>query len=183
MELKVVAFAGSLKKNSCNKFILNIIYNKIQVNNVDITMIDLARYDFPNFNQDVEDTSGMPPKVQEFKRAIHAANAIIIASPEYNGSFSGILKNAMDWASRKLDPSEGFTASFRGKPVGIVSASPGRLGGLRGLYHLRDLLINLGCIVMPEMLAIEEAQDINAEKEAKLEAFAMNFVHFGQKLI
>jgi chromate reductase, NAD(P)H dehydrogenase (quinone) len=90
----------------------------------------------PPFNQDIE--MDMPSKVKEFKSKIREADAILIATPEYNYSVPGVLKNAIDWASRPYGDN-----SFYGKPVAIMSASPGMLGGVRAQYHLRQSFVYL----------------------------------------
>lgn len=179
---KIVAFSGSLRKDSFNKQILNITANKISSLGIDIKVLDLNAYNIPLYSQDIED-QGMPLKTQEFKKEIHAANAILIASPEYNGSYSGVLKNAIDWASRKLDPNEGMYAAFAKKPVGLLSASPGGLGGIRGIIHLKTLLLDLQAIVMPEYTTISEAHKMDEAKSSKLENFAINYVEFCKKLV
>ncbi|MEM3400439.1 MAG: NAD(P)H-dependent oxidoreductase [Nitrososphaerota archaeon] len=101
----------------------------------------------PLYNQDFE--NDVPAKVKEFKEKIRRADAILIATPEYNYSFPGVLKNAIDWASRP--PGDN---SFEGKPVAIMSASIGTLGGARAQYHLRQVLIalNMYPINRPEVM-------------------------------
>jgi NAD(P)H-dependent FMN reductase len=182
-QLKIIAFAGSLRKDSYNKRILQIVTQKIASMNVNITILDLNDYDFPLFNQDLEAEPGMPLKVRNFKQAIHSANSIIIASPEYNGSITGVLKNAIDWASRKVDPKEETYEAFARKPVGIISASPGYYGGLRGVMHLRDVMMTLGSVVMPENISIPGAHEINDGKIFRLETFAENFINFAKKFL
>ncbi len=176
-KLRIVAFAGSLRKESYNKKILEITAKKISSLDVGIKILDLNNYEMPIYNQDIED-KGMPLKTQEFKREIHSANAILISSPEYNGSFSGALKNAIDWASRKLDPNEATYEAFTNKGVGLISASPSGLGGIRGIMQLREVMTNLGSIVMPESVSIPSAFEISQDKISKLEAFAENYVNF-----
>jgi chromate reductase, NAD(P)H dehydrogenase (quinone) len=132
-KLKILGFAGSLRVGSYNKSLLRAA-GEMLPNVAILEIFDLA--DIPPFNQDIE--MDMPPKVKEFKSKIREADAILIATPEYNYSVPGVLKNAIDWASRPYGDN-----SFDGKPVAIMSASPGMLGGVRAQYHLRQSFVYL----------------------------------------
>jgi chromate reductase len=122
----------------------------------------------PLFNQDLEDR--MLQKVKEFKAKIRAADALLIATPEHNYSVPGVLKNAIDWASRPYDDN-----SFEGKPVAVMSASPGMLGGARAQYHLRQVLVslNMNAVNRPEVIVafvdekIDENGNLTDEKTRK----------------
>jgi chromate reductase len=129
----VFGFAGSLRKNSYNKALLHAAA-KLLPKDAKLEISDLQG--IPPFNQDLE--KRMPDIVKEFKAKIRAADAILIASPEYNYSMPGVLKNAIDWASRPYGDN-----SFEGKPVAIMSASTGMLGGSRAQYHLRQVFVTL----------------------------------------
>ena len=129
----IIGFAGSLRKNSYNKALLRAAV-KLLPKDAKLEIFDLGG--IPPFNQDLE--AQMPEKVKEFKAKIIAADAILIATPEYNYSISGVLKNAIDWASRPYGDN-----SFEGKPVAVMSASPGMLGGARAQYHLRQVFVSL----------------------------------------
>ena len=132
-KLKILGFAGSLRVGSYNKSLLRAA-GELLPNDAILEIFDLV--DIPPFNQDIE--MDMPPKVKEFKSKIGEADAILIATPEYNYSVPGGLKNAIDWASRPYGDN-----SFDGKPVAIMSASPGMLGGVRAQYHLRQSFVYL----------------------------------------
>ncbi|HBY36731.1 MAG TPA: NADPH-dependent FMN reductase, partial [Delftia acidovorans] len=123
------------------------------------TLLELSDFDIPMYNADLE-ASGTPPDVLRFKAALHSHPAWLICSPEYNGSYPALLKNAIDWASSPVagDPvwSDG-TLPFRGKVVGMASASPGGLGGLRAQSHLAPLLLNLQCWLAPVSHAVGQA--------------------------
>lgn len=123
----------------------------------EVNLIDLADYPMPLFNQDLEKAEGMPTAAAEFKAQLMVHDGVLIASPEYNSAFSPLLKNALDWASRSTTKDEPGLVAFRGKVAGIVSASPGALGGLRGLVFLRMLLGNLGMLVVPQQHALRFA--------------------------
>jgi len=143
-KLKVLGFAGSLRSGSYNKSLLRAAADLMPENsNLEIFDID----DIPAFNQDIE--KDMPEKVKEFKSRIRDADAILIATPEYNYSVPGVLKNAIDWASRPYGDNP-----FDGKPVAVMSASIGMLGGARAQYHLRQIFVflNMHPINGPEVI-------------------------------
>lgn len=149
-KLKVLGFAGSLRLGSYNKALLRAAVDLVP-ENMNIEIFDLEGV--PPFNQDTEEN--MPEKVKEFKTKIREADAILIASPEYNYSVPGVLKNAIDWASRPYGDNP-----FDGKPVAIMSASVGMLGGARAQYHLRQIFVflNMYPINRPEVI-VPFAQD------------------------
>ncbi len=110
----------------------------------------------PLFDEDLESASGMPGPATELKQIFLQHQGLVIASPEYNSSLSGVLKNTIDWVSRSA-PGEPLKAAFLGKTAAIMSASPGGLGGIRGLVHLRSILQNIGILVLPDQLTISSA--------------------------
>jgi len=141
--ITILGFAGSLRRNSYNKSLLRAAKESVPKDAV-IDIFDLEG--IPPFNQDLENK--MPEKVKEFKARIKAADAILIATPEYNYSIPGVLKNAIDWASRPYGDN-----SFYDKPVAVMSASIGMLGGARAQYHLRQtfVFLNMHSINAPEV--------------------------------
>jgi chromate reductase, NAD(P)H dehydrogenase (quinone) len=149
-KLKVLGFAGSLRTGSYNKALLHASANFIP-EDVNLEIFDIDG--IPAFNQDIE--NNMPNKVKDFKSKIREADAILIATPEYNYSVPGVLKNAIDWASRPYGDNP-----FDGKPVAIMSASIGMLGGARAQYHLRQIFVflNMFPINGPEVI-VPFAQD------------------------
>ena len=132
---KILAFAGSARKESFNKKLVNIAAIGARNDGADVTVVDLADYSMPIFNQDMENTDGMPEKASEFKKLLIEHDGFLIASPEYNSAFSALLKNTIDWASRKETEDEIPLEAYKGKVAVIMAASPGGLGGLRGLVH------------------------------------------------
>jgi len=155
----ILGFAGSLRKDSYNKALLRAAL-KLVPNDAKLEIFDLEG--IPPFNQDLEESS-MPEKVKEFKAKIRAADAILIATPEYNYSMPGVLKNAIDWASRPYGDN-----SFEGKPVAIMSASPGALGGARAQYHLRQVLVSLNLHPLNRPEVIVALADEKADEKADL---------------
>lgn len=150
---KILAFAGSIRNDSVNKRLAKIASNAAEQSGADVTFADLADYQMPLYCQDYESEFGLPDSVIAFKELMKSHQGFLIASPEYNGSLTGILKNTIDWMSRPYadDPR---MACFDGKIAGIMAASPGGLGGLRGLHHLRIILSGIGVIVLPNQVAV-----------------------------
>ncbi|MCU7797664.1 MAG: NAD(P)H-dependent oxidoreductase [Candidatus Thiodiazotropha sp. (ex Myrtea spinifera)] len=157
MTPRILAFAGSSRTESFNKRLLAIAVSGAEAAGADVTRIDLADYPMPLFNQDLESEDGMPENALKFKRLLTSHDAFIIASPEYNSAFSPLLKNVIDWASRAESDDEPPLMAYQGKTAAILAASPGALGGLRGLVFLRMLLANIGVTVLPDQQAIPQA--------------------------
>lgn len=179
--ITVLGFAGSLRQGSYNKALLRAAA-ELMPKNAKLDVFDIDG--IPLFNQDLE--NDMPAKVKEFKEKIRRADAILIATPEYNYSFSGVLKNAIDWASRP--PGDN---SFEGKPVAIMSASIGMLGGARAQYHLRQVLVTLNMhpINKPEVMvpsAGEKFDDkgrlIDGKTRARIQELLESLVTWTRKL-
>ena len=156
---KLLIFAGSTRQNSFNRKLAHVAADLARASGAAVTLLELADLDIPMYNADLE-TQGTPPDVMKLKQMLFEHPAWIICSPEYNGSYTALLKNTIDWASSpvKSDPAwtEGFK-SFTGKVVGMLSASPGALGGLRSQSHLAPLLLNTQCWVAPKAFALGRA--------------------------
>ncbi|MYE01784.1 MAG: NAD(P)H-dependent oxidoreductase [Alphaproteobacteria bacterium] len=120
------------------------------------TLLDLGDFDLPLYNGDLEADEGLPAGAVRLKELFLAHDGFLIASPEYNGSLSPLMKNAIDWVSRPV-AGEPPLVWFTGKVAGLMAASPGALGGLRGLVHLRQILSGIGVIVAPAQHAIARA--------------------------
>jgi chromate reductase, NAD(P)H dehydrogenase (quinone) len=155
---KILAFAGSTRLHSYNKLLVKVAAQAAQAAGAEVTVADLRDFPMPLFDEDLEAEEGMPAQAQAFKQLLIAHQGFLIASPEYNSSFSAVLKNAVDWASRPA-PGEPPLIAFNGKVTAIMSASPGGLGGLRGLVPLRMLLGNIGLVVLPQQVALGKAYE------------------------
>ncbi len=156
---KILAFAGSMREESFNKKLIKIAVAGARKAGAEVTLIDLAEYRLPLYDGDLEEKEGLPKLAQELKKMMIEQDGFMIASPEYNSSISGVLKNVIDWVSR---PEKGETVTlpaFRGKISAIMSASPSPLGGLRGLVTLRSILENIQCMVLPEQVIIGNAHN------------------------
>ena len=151
---KVLVFAGSLRVQSFNKQLAAVVADRVNANGGEATLIDLRDYRIPPYDGDMEAGGGIPERAQTLRNLFIDHDAYIIASPEYNGSIPGTLKNYLDWISRPEGEDVPGLIAFQGKVAGIVSTSPGALGGLRGLRHLREVLGNLGSLVISEQHAI-----------------------------
>ncbi|MGK0289388.1 MAG: chromate reductase [bacterium] len=160
---KILAFAGSIRKGSFNKQLLKIGVLGAEKVGATVTLIDLADYPMPLFNQDLEAEEGMPENAKKFKQLLVEHDGFLISSPEYNSAITPLLKNAIDWASRSEAKEEPPLVAYRGKYAVIMSASPGGLGGSRSLVFLRMLLNNIGVTVLPDQQSISQAFKAFAE--------------------
>ena len=180
-ELLILGFAGSLRKSSYNKSLLNAALELVP-EGARLEIFDLDG--IPLFNQDLEEKP--PTRVKEFKKKIRDADAILIATPEYNYSVPGVLKNAMDWASRPYGDNV-----LEGKPVAIMSASGGMLGGARAQYHLRQTFVFLDMhpINRPEVIVPsvyekidEKGRVIDEKTRQKIGELLKNLVAWARRL-
>jgi NAD(P)H-dependent FMN reductase len=153
---KILAFAGSTREASYNKKLVKIAVEGAKAAGAEVTYIDLRDLPMPIYDEDLEAQEGIPENARKFKELLKAHQGLLIAAPEYNSSITAVLKNAIDWASRP-EPGEPMLAAFTGKVAAIMSASPGGLGGLRGLIHVRSILSSINVLVLPEQKAISSA--------------------------
>ncbi len=160
---RILAFAGSSRAASFNKKLVALAAEGARAAGAEVTLIDLADFPMPLFEQDLEAREGMPEHAARFKELLLTHDGLLIASPEYNSAFSPLLKNALDWASRATSDNEPPLAAYRGKFAALMAASPGALGGLRGLVFLRMLLGNIGINVLATQKAIPAAHEAFAE--------------------
>jgi chromate reductase len=159
---RILAFAGSLRKESYNKKLAQIAAAGARRAGAEVTYIDLKDYPLPIFDEDLEKASGLPENGRKLKTLFLEHDGILLAAPEYNSSITAVLKNTIDWVSRPVQ-GEPPLACFAGKVATLMSASPGGLGGLRGLVHVRAILGNINVIVLPDQLAIARAFETFAD--------------------
>lgn len=152
--IRILGLAGSLRRESYNRAALRAAAELLPAN-ASLTIHDLP--DLPGFNQDLE--TQMPPQALQLKQAIRDADAILIATPEYNYSVPGVFKNAIDWASRPYGDS-----AWKGKPVAVMGASVGALGTARAQYHLRQsfVFLDMPAVSQPEVMIANAAQRFDA---------------------
>ena len=157
--MKILVFAGSTRQNSFNRRLARQAAQMATAAGAEAMLLELGDLDIPMYNADLE-ARGTPLDVLCLKQLLWEHPAWVVCSPEYNGSYTALLKNTIDWASSPVAGdatwSDG-TLPFRGKVVGMLSASNGRLGGLRAQGHLAPLLMNLGCWVAPQAFALHGA--------------------------
>ena len=156
--IKILAFAGSTRIESFNKKLVKIAAEGAKSVGAEVTYLDLLDYPMPLFNEDLETQEGLSDSVLQFKALLKSHQGFLISCPEYNGSITPLLKNAIDWASRS-EPGEAPMAlnCFKGKVAALLATSPGALGGLRGLVHVRAILEGIGVFVIPDQKAIPSA--------------------------
>ena len=181
---KILAFAGSTRQGSFNRKLLKAAVESLRQAGAEVTHVELSDYDMPILNQDEEAAHGLPPAAKVLQDLLFEHDALILACPEYNSSITPLLKNTLDWISRP-NGERPSTAGFRGKPAAIVSASGGALGGLRGLRHVREILGNIGMIVLPGQFALGKAHEafsedgrLNAAQQKTLDGVVQPLVDF-----
>ena len=155
---RILAFAGSARKDSFNKRLVAIAGAGAEAVGVSCTLIDLRDYPLPIYDADFETQAGLHENAAALKEVFLSHQGLLIASPEYNSSISALLKNTIDWISRSTDGGPDLLP-FRDKVAAIMAASPGPLGGLRGLAVLRSLLGNIGCTVIADQVTIRHAHE------------------------
>jgi NAD(P)H-dependent FMN reductase len=189
MTPRILAFAGSTRRESFNKKLVPIAAKGARDAGAEVTVIDLKDFPLPLFDQDLEAEQGMPDNGTKLKQLFIDHDGLLIASPEYNSSITGVLKNAIDWVSRPA-PGEPPLVAFKGKVATLMSASPGALGGLRGLVHVRSILGNIGVIVLPDQIAVAKAHEAfqpdgslaDPRHQAGIEALGNTLASFLRKL-
>jgi chromate reductase len=186
---RILAFAGSTRRESFNKKLVQHAVKGAREAGADVTLIDLKDFPLPLFDQDLEAEHGMPENGAKLKKLFVDHHGLLISAPEYNSSITAVLKNAIDWVSRPA-PGEPGLVAFTGKVVTLMSASPGALGGLRGLVHVRSILGNIGAIVLPQQIAVPKAQEAfqsdgslaDATQQASVEALGKTLASFLMQL-
>ncbi len=186
---KILAFAGALRKDSTNKKTVQVAAKGAEKAGAEVTYIDLKEFPMPIYDGDIETESGVPENAKKLQKLMVEHQGFLISSPEYNSSITGVLKNTIDWASRSHGD---FDANdcFRGKVVSIMSASPGGLGGLRGLFDIRKILSTMNIIVLPEQIAVSHSYQafddngnfIDKKMQARVEQLGANLAEILLKL-
>ena len=186
---KILAFAGSTRKESFNKKLVKIAADAARAAGAQVTYLDLRDIPMPLYDGDLETEQGIPENAKKFKSLLLAHDGLLISAPEYNSSISGVLKNAIDWASRPI-PGEKPQDCIAAKVVTLMSASPGALGGLRGLVIVRSLLSNMRALVLPNQVAVPKAHEAfdpdgklkDPKQQAGIEALGRELVGILAKL-
>jgi len=165
----LIALAASNREQSFNRKLIRAAIAMVPPSEATVTLVDLRDFPMPIYEGDLEAREGIPAPALELKRLFAEHNGILLSLPEYNGGVTPLFKNTFDWASRPVDGKPGLEWA-RNKPVGLLSASNGMLGGLRGLYHARWTLQVMGMIVLPTQKALARAATAFAEDGTLVEA-------------
>lgn len=184
MPPRILAFAGSARRESFNRKLLAVAVESTRTAGAEVTLLDLNEMALPLYHGDEEAAQGLPPNAVKLIELVNAHQGLLIASPEYNSFPTPLLKNTIDWISR----ADGNP--FVGKVAAVVSASPGALGGARAMAHVRHLLLHLGCHVVPAQCMLPKAHEAFDEagrlKEARalksVEAVAKQLVQLAARL-
>ena len=185
--LKALIFAASTRTGSFNRKLAEVTAEQLRAAGTDVLLADLRDFPMPLYDGDSEAAQGVPESAKRLKELLRERDMLVVVSPEYNGSFSALLKNTIDWISRPL-AGEPPLAVFRGKLAGLASASPGKGGGRRGLRHVRELLEMIGMKVVPSQVNIagaasafdSEGKLVNPEDRAAVQQLAADLVQAAQ---
>lgn len=155
--MKALVFSGSIRTDSLHRKLAMAAAAELRRRGVEVTQVDLRDFPMPLYDGDLEASEGLPAAALAFRKLLESHDLLVIASPEYNGSFSALLKNTIDWTSRPAAAGERPAALYRGKKAALLAGSPGPGGGRRGLRHLRELLEVIGVTVVGEPVAVAGA--------------------------
>ena len=190
--VKILAFAGSTRTGSVNGKLLDALVPLVEAEGAEVTRVDLREYEMPLYNGDIEAERGVPESARRLKALMIAHDGMLIASPEYNGSITPLLKNTLDWCSRPnpADPERSGGKVYAGRAAAVVGSSPGALGGMRVLFHVRDVLGYLGMQVIPQQLAVGKAGEAvgadgrldDAAQQGMLEGLAAALVDTARRM-
>lgn len=158
MSKKVLAFAGSTRKDSWNKKLVAQAAQFAEKAGLEVTLIDLADFRAPVFDEDLEAADGAPETMKKFQALVQSHDALLISTPEYNGAVPATLVNTFHWMSRPI-PGVGPHGAYFGKPAAIMATSPGGLGGIRVLPRLRDMLGDLGIACVSGIVSVPKASE------------------------
>lgn len=157
MRPKILVIPGSNRTGSYNTRLSGTLVKALALRECEVTWITLRDYPLPLYDADLEREKGVPANAGRLASMVREHDALILVSPEYNASVSPLMKNTIDWISRVRSVSEGRHSPFNGRIIALAAASPGKLGGIRGLGHLRASLLAVGALVLTEQVAVSGA--------------------------
>jgi NAD(P)H-dependent FMN reductase len=176
----ILAFSGSTREESFNKKILKSAVSGAKNAGADVTLIELSDFNLPLYDGDLEHRLGMPKNALILKDLFLANDGLLLALPEYNSSMSGVFKNVIDWVSRPTDDEDAPLACFKNKTAALMSASPGHLGGARGLVHAKSMLENIHVQVLAKHVCVAQADEaFDDEGVIKDEAIKLSIERLG----
>lgn len=164
MAVKVLAFCGSARQGSLNQKLLEVAARGAQAADAQVTFVSLRDYPLPLYDGDLEKEQGVPVPARALQELFRTHDALLLASPEHNGGYTALLKNAIDWVSRPTSSGGSGVALFANKAAAVISASPGPMGGIRGVLATRMVLEKLGAIVIPQSFTLGVAHQAFAEE-------------------
>ena len=174
---KILVLPGSVRSGSHNVRLAALAAKELTLLDADVTRISLADYPLPLYDADLDARSGQPENAVKLKHMIAAHHGVFIASPEYSASVTPLLKNAIDWVSRVREKGDPTYAAFKNRVFAIAAASPEPSGGLRSLMALRQILeLGCGALVIPEQVAIPDAERAFDDMDNLVEARSMNLL-------
>ncbi|WP_029057819.1 NADPH-dependent FMN reductase [Stappia stellulata] len=157
-DVRILVFSGSTRSGSFNTKLADVVARRVDAAGAQATHLSLADYPMPIYNGDMEANEGVPEAAKALKAVMQEHHGVFIASPEYNTSVSPLLKNTLDWVSRLSADGEPAAAAFKNRVFALGAASPGALGGIRGLMGLRTIMeIGYGALVIPDMATVPGA--------------------------
>ncbi|MEQ9246447.1 MAG: NADPH-dependent FMN reductase [Nitratireductor sp.] len=159
MTPKILVFAGSIRTGAFSGQTADAAMKELAQQGAEVTRISLADYPLPIMDQDLEKEKGIPENAYRLGRLIAAHDGVLIASPEYNASIPPLLKNTIDWVSRISKDGGKPLRPWAGKSIGLCSSSDGNFAGIRGLYHLRAVLMNCKADIITQQCSVARAQD------------------------
>jgi NAD(P)H-dependent FMN reductase len=159
MTVRILAINGSSRRDSLNQKLLKVAAAGAAEAGAEVTFIRLGDFNLPLYDGDLEVEQGVPESVRSLQKLFASHQALLIATPEYNGGYTAMLKNAIDWVSRAREDGTLGVTLFAGKAAALISASPGPLGGLRSQTGMRAVLDKLGAIVVPQSFALGLAHE------------------------
>ncbi|MGR4068587.1 NAD(P)H-dependent oxidoreductase [Halomonas sp. LR3S48] len=180
---RILVFAGSAREDSHNKRLARLAAERLDRVGGQATFVDLRDYPLPLYDGDLESREGLPASARSLQGLLAEHQGLLLASPEYNGFITPLMKNTLDWLSRSDGERSGL-ALFADKLAAVVSASPGALGGMRSLALIRQLLGNLGVTVLPNPLAVpraaqafgESGELVDESQQQRLDALCQRLV-------
>ncbi|ENO97702.1 NADPH-dependent FMN reductase [Thauera phenylacetica B4P] len=189
---RIVVMAGSRRREALSRRVAQVCAQAVRDAGAEVELVDLDDYPAPLYDGDLEAASGLPEGIVRLQRVLHASDGLLVVNPEYNGSLTPLLKNTLDWCSRPnpADPERSGGKVYAGRAAAVVGSSPGALGGMRVLFHVRDVLGYLGMQVIPQQLAVGKAGEAvgadgrldDAAQQGMLEGLAAALVDTARRL-
>jgi len=157
---RIVVMAGSRRREALSRRVAEACALALRDAGAEVELVDLDDYPAPLYDGDLEAASGLPEAIVRLQRVLHASDGVLVVNPEYNGSLTPLLKNTLDWVSRVRVEGEEPMTVFKTRVFALGSASPGGMGGLRGVNTVRSVLeLGLNALVLPDQFAVPKAGD------------------------